>query len=210
LLLVIGNKAYSSWSLRPWVYLKEQGIAFEERRVPLFEPGYKDALLRHSPAGKVPVLADGPVTVWDSLAILEYLADKYPDKPGWPADIGRRAAARAVCAEMHSGFAALRENLGMNVRRRYAPRSWPSDVAADIERIKAIWSAAESPFLFGRFGIADAMYAPVAWRFVTYAVALEGKARAYCDALLALPAMRAWEAEARAEPEVIEKYEQPA
>jgi glutathione S-transferase len=207
LLLVIGNKAYSSWSLRPWVYMRQQGIAFEERRVPLFQGDYHAELLRYSPAARVPVLVDGPVTVWDSIAILEYLAEKFPGKPGWPADAAARARARAVSAEMHSGFTAMREHLSMNVRRRYPARAWPAEVAADLERVAAIWGEAEGPFLFGAFGIADAMYAPVAWRVLTYAVPLAGKARAYCDALLALPAMRAWEAEARAEPEVIAKYE---
>jgi glutathione S-transferase len=210
LLLVIGNKAYSSWSLRPWVYMKQQGIAFEERRVPLFEGDYKAALLAHSPAGKVPALIDGGLTVWDSLAILEYLAEKYPDRRGWPENPAARAVARSVSAEMHSGFMAMRENLGMNVRRRYAPRTWPEPVAADIARVVEIWSLAKGPFLFGAFGIADAMYAPVAWRFLTYAVPLSGTARTYCDALLSLPAMREWEAGANAETEVIEKYEQAA
>jgi glutathione S-transferase len=208
--LVIGNKAYSSWSLRPWVYLRQQGIAFEEQRVPLFEGDYKDALLAVSPAGKVPALIDGAVTVWDSLAILEYLAEKHPDKPGWPDDAPSRAVARAVSAEMHSGFQALRENLGMNVRRRYAARIWPEAVNADIERVVQIWSAARGPFLFGRFGIADAMYAPVAFRFVTYAVDVPSPARRYWETLLALPAMQQWQAEAHAEREVIERYEQAA
>jgi glutathione S-transferase len=211
--LVIGNKVYSSWSLRPWVFLRHHGIAFEERRVPLFQGDYKRQLLAYSPAGKVPVYIEGNVRIWDSLAILEYLAEKHPHLHGWPVDAESRALARAVSAEMHSGFSALRQALPMNLRHPLK-REWTDEVKADIERVTAIWEGCRSrarsqgAFLFGAFGIADAMYAPVAFRFQVYEVGLPPAARAYCDTLLALPAMRTWLDEAKREAEVIARYEQ--
>ena len=223
LTLVIGNKAYSSWSLRPWVYLKTQGIPFDEVYVPLYAGDYKARIERYSPAGKVPVLVDGATTVWDSLAILEYLNERFPDKRGWPAAPGARALARSVSAEMHSGFMAMRENLGMNVRRTYPWRpegarvgseaAYPQQVYADVARVQAIWedcrrhARGDGPFLFGAFSIADAMYAPVVWRFKGYSVPLGGAARDYVDTVLALPAMQEWLAGANAETEVLPQYE---
>ena len=203
--LVIGNKNYSSWSLRPWIALKTLGFEFEEQRIPLYGPGSKAAILEHSPAGKVPILIDGAITVWDSLAILEYLAEKNPAL--WPSGASDRARARSIAAEMHSGFPNLRNHMSMNVRRRYPGKGRTPEVLAEIERIKAIWSQAKKPFLFGAFGAADAMYAPVALRFRTYEVDLAGPARAYCDALLALPAMQEWIAAAEREAESIAQFE---
>ena len=186
--LVIGNKNYSSWSLRPWIAMKVLGIAFDEVRIPLYQPGSKEKILGYSPAGKVPILRDGETVVWDSLAILEYLAERY--RQVWPADAAQRAKARAVSAEMHSGFAKLREHMSMNTRKRYPGKGRTPEVLADIARIDAIWSEAKGPFLFGAFTAADAMYAPVVLRFRTYEV--EVRKKSYMDAMLALPAMREW------------------
>ena len=199
MLLVIGNKNYSSWSLRPWLAMKVHGVAFDETRIQLYTPNSKAEILRHSPAGKVPILKDGATTVWDSLAILEYLAERNPRL--WPRDASERTRARCIAAEMHSGFAKLREHMSMNVRKRYAGKGRTPEVLADIARITAIWAQAKGPFLFGEFTAADAMYAPVVLRFRTYGV--EGPNRSYMDAMLALPAMREWIAAAEREPESI-------
>ncbi|HEX7955177.1 MAG TPA: glutathione S-transferase family protein [Burkholderiales bacterium] len=213
LTLVIGNKAYSSWSLRPWLLMKQAGIEFEEIRVSLYAADAKQQLLRHSPSGKVPVLKDDGLTVWDSLAICEYLAEKYPQRHLWPEQAGARALARAISAEMHSGFANLRSKMPMNVRRQLPGRAGEPEVAADIARIEAIWNdcrmrhGAHGPFLFGAFCIADAMYAPVASRLRTYGVTVAGAAGQYAQALLALPAMQEWIAAAHAETEVNPVYE---
>jgi glutathione S-transferase len=203
LILVIGNKNYSSWSLRPWIALKVLGIAFEEKKIALHVPGAKEAILQHSAAGKVPVLIDGATTVWDSLAILEYLAERRPEL--WPADAAERARARSVSAEMHSGFPALREHMSMNVRKRYPGKGRTPASLAEIERIQQIWSQAKGPFLFGAFSAADAMYAPLALRFRTYEVPVSNQA--YFDAMLALPAMREWIAAAEREPESIPEFD---
>lgn len=214
-LLLIGNKNYSSWSLRPWLFLRHHGLDFEERRVALYSAGSKAEILRYSPAGKVPVLVDGGVTVWDSLAILEYLHERHPQCAGWPAAAAARAHARAVSAEMHSGFGALRQALPMNCRTLYPSRVWPDDVQQDIARVLTIWDecrarhGADGPFLYGGFSIADAMYAPVVWRFTGYSVPLPQTAQAYCETMLALPAMREWVRDARAETEVLEQFERP-
>ncbi len=211
--LVIGNKAYSSWSLRPWLLMKQAAIDFAEIRVSLYEATAKQNLLRHSPTGKVPVLRDGDLTIWDSLAICEYLAEKYPRKELWPADIATRAHARAVSAEMHSGFGALRSQMPMNVRRELPGRARTADADADIARIEAIWTGcrtrfgAPGPFLFGTFSIADAMYAPVVTRFRTYGVGLGGAAAQYANAIYALPSMQEWIVAAHAETEVNPQYE---
>ncbi len=199
MLLVIGNKNYSSWSLRPWLAMKVHGIPFDEKRIHLYASASKAEILRHSPAGKVPILQDGATTVWDSLAILEYLAERQPRL--WPRNAGERARARSIAAEMHSGFAKLREHMSMNVRKRYPGKGRTPEVLADIARITAIWAEAKGPFLFGEFTAADAMYAPVVLRFRTYAV--EGPNRSYMDAMLALPAMREWIEAAEREPEAI-------
>jgi glutathione S-transferase len=210
--LVIGNKAYSSWSLRPWLLMKEAGLAFDEIRIPLYQDGHAAKIRQHTPTGRVPVLHDGAVTVWDTLAICEYLAERHPEKNLWPASVAARAQARAVSAEMHAGFAALRSNLWMNVRRTFPGTGITPEVARDIARIEALWGDCLSryggPFLFGAFGIADAMYAPVATRFKTYAVALGIDAQRYAERLLALPSMRAWYADAAAETEVLPQFEE--
>lgn len=205
--LVIGNKNFSSWSLRPWLLLKQAGLPFREIPVRLRQADTKAQILAHSPSGKVPALIDGDLTVWDSLAICEYLAEKaslnHVDL--WPADPKARAEARSVSAEMHSGFAALRQHMSMEVAASRPGEGQTPEVLADIARIAALWTscrerfAAAGPFLFGAFSVADAMYAPVAFRFHTYGVELPPLAAAYRDTLLALPAMQEWAAGARAE-----------
>jgi glutathione S-transferase len=211
LTLVIGNKNYSSWSLRPWLAMKHARIPFREVRIPLYQPDSKARLLEYSPAGKVPVLVDGAVTVWESLAILEYLADKFPRQGFWPEDAAARAHARAISAEMHAGFGELRRQMSMNVRRSLPGRPGTPEVDADIARITWMWLTCferyGGPFLFGGFGAADAMYAPVAGRFATYGVVLPPRCRQYVDTVLALPAMQEWYAAARAEAEVLPQFE---
>ena len=170
MLLVIGNKNYSSWSLRPWLAMKVLGLDFEEKRIALYTPQAKAELLRHSPAGKVPILIDGSTVVWDSLAILEYLAERQGAGQGaslWPADRSERARARSLAAEMHSGFAQLRTHMSMNVRRRHPGKGRTPEVLAEVARIQQIFDSAKGPFLFGGFGAVDAMYAPVLLRFRT-------------------------------------------
>ncbi|MGA9165484.1 MAG: glutathione S-transferase family protein [Thiobacillus sp.] len=213
LTLVIGNKNYSSWSLRPWLVLRQAGIPFEEVRIPLYRPESAAALAAWSPSGKVPALHDADIRVWDSLAICEYLAERFPEHHLWPADAAARAVARSVSAEMHAGFDALRQNMVMNIRGRYPDKGRTPECLADIERILAIWTDCRArfgsggDFLFGRFGIADAMFAPVVLRFQTYGLALAGAARDYADAILALPALQAWVADAEVEAERIEKFD---
>jgi glutathione S-transferase len=201
MLLVIGNKNYSSWSLRPWIALKVFGFDFDEKVIALYGERSKDAILQHSPAGKVPILVDGKTTVWDSLAILEYLAER--NRKLWPADPADRARARSLAAEMHSGFPSLRNYMSMNVRKRYAGKGRTPEVLAEIERIRAIWNEAQKPFLFGAFTAADAMYAPVVLRVRTYGVELPRAARSYSDAMLELPSMQEWIAAAERETESI-------
>lgn len=209
--LVIGNKNYSSWSLRAWLAMKVAGIEFAEHRIALYEPQAKAAILAFSPAGKVPCLIDADLHVWDSLAICEYLAEKRPGL--WPDDPSARALARSVSAEMHSGFAHLRQNMCMNIRRSHPGKGRTPEVLAEIARIVELWSdcrarhGAGGPFLFGRFSIADAMYAPVVLRFRTYAVELPPVCRAYADAVLALPAMRDWIADAQRETESLAQFD---
>jgi glutathione S-transferase len=204
-ILVIGNKNYSSWSLRPWIALKVFGFDFEERRIPLYAPDSKEAILKHSPAGKVPVLIDGPLTVWDSLAILEFLAEKNPRL--WPSQPAERARARSISAEMHSGFPNLRAHMGMNVRKHYPGKGRTPEALSELERINAIWNQAKKPFLFGAFTAADAMYAPVVLRCRTYDVHMPRAARAYYEAVLALPAMQEWIAAAEREAESIPQFD---
>ncbi|TMH25776.1 MAG: glutathione S-transferase family protein [Betaproteobacteria bacterium] len=199
MLLIIGNKNYSSWSLRPWIAMKVYGMPFDEKRIHLYATGSKAEILRYSPAGKVPVLHDEGTVVWDSLAILEYLAEREPRL--WPRAAAERARALAISAEMHAGFAKLREHMSMNIRKRYLGKGRTPEVLAEIGRISAIWGEAKGPFLFGEFSAADAMYAPVVLRFRTYAV--EGPNRRYMDTMLALPAMREWIEAAEREPESI-------
>jgi len=195
--LFIGNKNYSSWSLRPWIALRQGGIPFQEELVSLQEDPGKTARLGRLPAGRVPVLADGELLVWDSLAICEYLAERHPGL--WPADPAARAWARCISAEMHSGFPALRQEMSMDVRSRRPQRRRSEAVLRDIVRVERIWTDTRARFgtrgdlLFGTFTIADAFYAPVAFRFRTYGVEPRGPAGEYLRALLALPAMREWE-----------------
>lgn len=211
--LIIGNKNYSSWSLRPWLLLKHVGIPFTEVRIPLYTPNTNANILKYSPAGKVPALQVGDITIWESLAICEYVAEQFPDKHLWPRDTAARAQARSIACEMHAGFAALRQHMSMNCRKRLPGKGHTPEVHKDIERIRAIWNDCRTryggggAFLFGAFTIADAMYAPVALRFVTYEVQLDPVAAAYVRTLTALPALRQWLAEAEAETEVIMHYE---
>jgi glutathione S-transferase len=208
--ITLGNKNYSSWSLRGWLALQQTGAAFEEVIVPLDRPDSKDRLLAAGPSGRVPVLRHGALTIWDSLAIGEYLAEQFPDAGLWPEESTARAVARAVTAEMHAGFAALRTHMPMDLRNRYPGQGRGPGVAEDVTRIVAIWKDCRArfgqggDFLFGRFTLADAAFAPVATRFATYEVALEGPAAAYRDAVLAWPALEEWCAAARVEPWVIE------
>ena len=201
IVLFVGNKNLSSWSLRPHLALAHTGAAFEEVVVPLDRPDTKERILAVSPSGRVPCLRDGDLVVWDSLAICEHVAERFPEARLWPSDAGARALARSVSAEMHSGFADLRRELPMNLTARIARAPSPA-AAADIARVLAIWtdlrakSASAGPFLFGDFTIADAMFAPVVTRFVTYGVEVPPEARAYMDAVLALPAMQRWIADA--------------
>jgi len=203
--LVIGNKNYSSWSFRPWLAMKVAGIAFEETVVSLEAADFNTRVTALSGAGKVPVLIDGEIRVWESLAILEYLAEKFPQAALWPKDVAARAHARAIAAEMHAGFLALRRHLPMDVWRPVKLRPLDDASKADAARIDAIWRdcrarfAGAGPFLFGTFGAADAMYAPVVWRFHTYAVDVGAVARAYMDTMMALPAWREWREAARRE-----------
>ena len=211
--LVVGNRNYSSWSLRGFLAARAAGVAFDEVLVRLSEPGSKAELLRHSPAGKVPVLKHGELAIWDSLAIIEYLAEIRPESGLWPSDVGARAHARAISAEMHSGFSALRAHMPMNLRKSLPGKGRGRDVADDIERIGAIWAdcrtayAEGGPFLFGRFSAADVMYTPVATRFRTYAVELDDLCRAYVDAVLARPDFLAWHEAALEEPWAIAEDE---
>ena len=205
--LVIGNKNYSSWSLRPWLLLSHFGVAFEEVRLPLDTPQFAAEVGRHSPTGKVPALHDDDVHVWDSLAICEYANERWLDGRGWPAERGQRALARAAAAEMHSGFTALRTQLPMNSRRQPDGYRWDEAAQRDIDRVQALWRelrgahGAGGDFLFGPFGIVDAMFAPVAIRFDGYGVAVDDTAAAYMQALFALPALREWRQAAAQESE---------
>jgi glutathione S-transferase len=211
--IYIGNKAYSSWSLRAWLPLKRLGLPFDEIMILLYEDGSKSLILEQSPSGKVPALRHRDRVVWESLAIGEYLAEEFPAARLWPEHQGARALARAVSAEMHAGFANLRRELAMNLRRIIPGRRFGADCLAEIGRIQAIWRdcrahhGAEGPFLFGHFTIADAMYAPVVTRFRTYGIALDPVCAAYAEAILALPAMQAWSESARAETIFIDKFE---
>ena len=198
LTLFVGNKNYSGWSLRPWIALKMAGLPFEEVLIQIHQPGSKAEIQRYSPGGRVPVLKHGEITVWDSLAILEYLAETFPEAKLWPADRAARAKARSISAEMHSGFPALRDELSMDIRARIT-KSFSDATQADIARICEIWrdcrqSASGGPFLFGTFTVADAMYAPVATRFRSYNVELDPVCAAYRDAILNLAPMQEWAA----------------
>jgi glutathione S-transferase len=212
--LVIGNKNYSSWSMRPWLALRANDIPFDEIFVPLYTgEADKRRILDVTPSGKVPVLLDGDITIWDSLAIIEYLAERFPEKRLWPQDPAQRAHARSISAEMHSSFAALRNECGMNLHRPVGAIELSADARVNIARIQDIWAecrerhAKAGPFLFGAFGAADAMFAPVVHRFRTYEITVTLQSRRYMDAMMALPAFQEWTNAGLAETLVIEKFE---
>jgi glutathione S-transferase len=209
LTLVIGNKNYSSWSLRPWIAMKVAGIAFDEVVISLDAPDFKSRVSRIAGSGKVPALDHDGVHVWESLAILEHLAERFPRAGLWPADASARAHARAIAAEMHAGFVPLRRACPMNMRRPVKRRELNNEALANVARIEAIWAGCrarheqDGSFLFGAFGAADAMYAPVVARFHTYDVAVGAAARGYMEAVMALPAWIEWTAAAVKEPWVL-------
>jgi glutathione S-transferase len=211
--LIIGNKNYSSWSMRPWIAMKVAGIPFEEKVISLNAPDFKAVVGPFSGAGKVPVLIDDDVRVWESLAILEYLAEKFSQLGLWPTDGAARARARTVATEMHAGFLPLRRLLPMNMRRPVIKRELTPEAAVNVRRIETMWSdcrahfGKDGPFLFGRYGAADAMYAPVVSRLHTYAVDVSPGSRAYMDAVMALPAWREWYVAGIKEPWVLPEDE---
>jgi glutathione S-transferase len=209
---VIGNKLYSSWSMRPWLLMRQLGIAFDEILIPLDTPDTKARVLEHSPAGKVPVLIDGDVTVWETIAIMEYVGDAY-GAPAWPVDPKARAMARSIAAEMHAGFQGLRSNCPMNLGKKFARKDRGEAVARDVARFSEIVRQARErfgqggPFLFGAFSAADAMYAPLVTRLDTYSVALDATTQAYVDAVLALPAFQEWRSAALKETWIVDADE---
>jgi glutathione S-transferase len=212
--LVIGNKNYSSWSMRPWLALRGSAIAFEEIFIPLYTgQADKDHILSFSRSGKVPILIDGEVTVWDSLAIIEHLAERFPQARLWLEDDAERAHARSISAEMHSGFLPLRRECSMNLHRPIGAVTLSDDARADIARIQEIWTDCRArygkrgPFLFGAFGAADAMFAPIVHRFRTYAIAVSLEVKTYMETMMAFPAFREWTEAGLAETIVIDKFE---
>jgi glutathione S-transferase len=213
--LVIANKNYSSWSFRPWIAMKALGIAFEEILVPfgspLGNPDFKQRLAAYTPTGLVPVLIDGGVHVWETLAILEYLAEKFPDKGLWPVEVRARAQARAVASEMHAGFSALRGECPMNIRRPVRPRDISAAAQANVARLESMWADCRSrhggPFLFGAFCAADAMYAPVVARLATYGIKVSRDTLGYMEAVMALPAWAEWKKGALAESWIVAEDE---
>ncbi len=210
-MLVIGNKNYSSWSLRPWLAARHTGIEFDEIRIPLYTPDAAAQIQQYSPSGKVPVWREGEFAVWDSLAICEYLAERVPSL--WPADLTARAVARSISAEMHSGFVALRTSMTMNARARGRRVAVTPEIAAEIDRIAAIWTdcrkrfGAGGPWLFGGFSIADAMFGPVVLRFVPYGVSRPGVVDDFVATWMADPHLQAWITAAEQESEVLEQFE---
>ena len=213
LLLIIGNKNYSSWSLRPWMALSMAGIPFAETMIALDTNDTRKQIAEHSQAGRVPILRHGRLTIWESLAIMEYLAETFPEKHLWPKQVSARAVARAVANEMHAGFAALRDACPMNLRRPRRPIAMSDEVLANVQRIEAIWRDCRmrfgkgGKFLFGKFGIADAMYAPVVTRLDTYAIPIADDTRAYMDSVMNCEAFLAWKEAALKEPWTIEADE---
>ncbi|WP_020178759.1 glutathione S-transferase family protein [Methylopila sp. M107] len=213
LTLVIANKSYSSWSLRPWLLMRQFGVDFEEIVIPLYRDGAAEKIRAYSPTGKLPCLIDGEAVVWESLAIVEHVAERFPDRPIWPDDPLARAFARSIAAEMHAGFQALRDEFNMNVRRKILGREPSQAARADVARIESIWSEArgrfggDGPYLIGAFSAADAMFAPVATRFETYGIEIGAEAKAYVETILSTPAYLEWKEAALAEPWVIERYE---
>jgi len=212
--LVIGNKNYSSWSMRPWLALRANDIAFDEVFIPLYTgDADKQRILDFTHSGKVPALIDGDITIWDSLAIIEYVAERFPQARIWPEDRASRAHARSISAEMHSGFAALRSECGMNLHRPVRAVALSADARADVARVEQIWIECRErygkfgPFLFGAFGGADAMFAPVVHRFRSFAIAVAPEAQAYMDTMMALPAFQQWTSAALAETLIIDRFE---
>lgn len=211
--LYIGNKNYSSWSLRAWLALKQTGAPFEETVIPLYREDSTTALQQHSPSGRVPVLRHRNRTIWESLAIGEYLAELFPEAGLWPKEPYARAVARAVSNEMHAGFTALRTHLPMDMRARRRQHAGAQTVTREIQRIVDLWSdcrkrfGQRGSFLFGAYSLADAMYAPVVSRFITYGITLEGHAADYRDAAWNWPALQAWVSAAQAEPWAIELFD---
>jgi glutathione S-transferase len=210
--LVIGNKLHSSWSLRPWLVMSHFDIPFEEVIIPLRTSESRDRMLEYSPSGKVPALIDDDVTIWESLAIIEYLAEKFPDLAVWPRDDKARPHARAISHEMHAGFQTLRQCCPMHLGVRFATPPLTEQLQANIDRIEDIWSqsrnrfAGGQPFLYGTFSAADAMYAPVVTRFDTFQIPVRETTRTYMDAVLAHPAYVAWRTAALIEPWSIPDY----
>jgi glutathione S-transferase len=207
--LILGNKNYSSWSLRPWIAMRHAGLDFDEVVIPLYEPGSREKVLHYSPAGKVPILIDGDMTIWESLAILEHLAEKFPKAALWPADEKARAHGRAISAEMHAGFGALRRHCPMNMRRRRRKLALTPEVVEDVRRIEVIWTECRErfgdsgAFLLGAFSAADAMYAPVVSRFYSYDIGVGAVAEAYMATMMSLPAWKEWENAGEHEPWVM-------
>lgn len=218
--LLIGNKCYSSWSLRAWLLMRVAGIAFTEQVVPLDEPGFKETVFAAAPGsgGTLPMVVDGDVAVWETLAICEYLHDTHPQAGIWPRDAAARAHARAVSSEMHAGFTSLRSACPMNLGKRFATRDRGPGVARDVERLTALWRQARErfgaggPFLYGAFSAADAMFAPVVTRFDTYGIAVDPVSQGYMRSILALPAYREWLAGALVEPWIVaqDEVDEPA
>jgi glutathione S-transferase len=210
--LVIGNRNYSSWSLRAWLFLRESGISFEEIRIPLFTAEWAETVARFSPTGRVPVLLDGDLRIWDTMSIFDYVRERHPQAVGWPEGLAARAEARSIAAEMHAGFLAIRDELPQNLRlrRRCDELALSRAARGQIERVRSIWGACRrrfhdaGPWLFGAFSIADVMYAPMALRFVTYEISVPAPAQSFIDAVTALPAIQEWVRAAAREPERIE------
>ena len=209
--LIIANKNYSSWSLRPWLVLTHFGIPFEEEQVLLSGEGWQEVIRARSPSGKVPLLIDGDLVIHETIAIVEYVAERFPDKPIWPESRKARALARAASAEMHAGFSSLRRHAPMNLRKSFPGRIAVDDVADDLKRVEALWGGllekSGGPYLFGAFSAADAMYAPLASRLRTYDLPTSDTASAYVEAIYALPAFQTWFAAADVEPWIVEDDE---
>jgi len=213
--LVIGNKNYSSWSMRPWLAMRASNVAFDEVLIPLYtdDKADKERILAFTRSGKVPALIDGDVTVWDSLSIIEYVAERFPEARLWPEDRALRAHARSISAEMHSGFLPLRNECGMNLHRPIRAVALSSDARANVARIEQIWAECREryrrlgPFLFGKFSAADAMFAPVVHRFRTYAIEVAPEAQAYMDTMMAQPAFAEWTKAGLAETLLIARFE---
>lgn len=209
--LLIGNRNYSTWSLRPWLVLKHFGLPFEDEVLQLSGPGWRETLAQRSPTGKVPVLIDGDLVVPETIAIIEYLADRFPEAPIWPAEIGPRARARAAAAEMHAGFSALRTHAPMNLRASHPGKVDPDSVAKDLRRVESLWgellARSGGPYLFGAFTAADAMFAPLATRLRTYDLPVSDVTSRYVEAIYALSAFQHWLGLALQEPWIVDDDE---